>query len=90
MKVTIFHNVAHECRTCGRLVMEIGDDLWAHRAGHIPAAGLVGFDGYQPGLRCREDSLPQPPYVLLGPAPVHLVPVRQPVLWSVHQGRRWR
>ena len=24
-----------------------------------------------PGLRCREDPLPQPPYVLLGLAPVH-------------------
>jgi hypothetical protein len=34
---------------------------------------------------CREDPLPQPPYVLLGLAPVHLVPVREAVLWSVHR-----
>jgi hypothetical protein len=39
-----------------------------------------------PGLRRREDPLPQPPYVLLGPAPVHLVPVRETALRSVHPG----
>jgi len=39
-----------------------------------------------PGLRCREDPPPQPPYVVLGPAPVHLVPVQNTALWSVHRG----
>ena len=43
-----------------------------------------------PGPRCREDPLPQPPYVLLGLAPVHLVPFREAVLRSVHRDRRWR
>ena len=52
MKVTIFHNIARECRTCGRPVMEIGDDQWAHTtpgAGHLPRVGLANFDGYKPG-----------------------------------------
>ena len=39
-----------------------------------------------PGPRCREDPPPQPPYVLLGLTPVHLVPVRETVLGSVHLG----
>jgi hypothetical protein len=43
-----------------------------------------------PGLRCREDPLPQPPYVLLGLAPVDLVPFQEAVLRSVHRDRRWR
>ena len=38
-----------------------------------------------PGLRCREDPPSQPPYVLLGLAPVHSVPVQAIVLRSVHQ-----
>ena len=35
-----------------------------------------------PRLRCREDPLPQPPYVLLGRTPVHRVPARELVLRS--------
>ena len=43
-----------------------------------------------PRLRCREDPLPQPPYVPLGPPPVDLAPVERRVLWSTHHdhGRR--
>ena len=37
-----------------------------------------------PCLRCREDTLPQTPYVVLDPLPVHLVPVENIVLRSVH------
>jgi hypothetical protein len=38
-----------------------------------------------PGLRRREDSLPQPPYVVLDPTPIHSVPVQDIVLRSVHR-----
>ena len=38
-----------------------------------------------PCLTCREDPLPQPPYVVLGPGPVNRVPVRNAALRSVHR-----
>src|SRR6516165_6155878 len=37
-----------------------------------------------PCLARREDPLPQPPYVILGPSPVHTVPVQNIALRSVH------
>jgi hypothetical protein len=40
-----------------------------------------------PCPRCREDPLPQPPYLLLGPGPVHLVPVLGELPRSVHHHR---
>ena len=40
-----------------------------------------------PFLRRREDPLPQTPYFPLGPVPVHLVPVEQVILRSVHRDR---
>jgi hypothetical protein len=55
VKVSIFHNVARECRRCGQPVMSLGGDQWAHTqpgAGHIPhfaQVALANFDGYKPG-----------------------------------------
>ena len=40
-----------------------------------------------PRLRCREDPLPQTPYVILGLAPIHSIPARNNVLWSVRHHR---
>src|SRR6266508_3274579 len=37
-----------------------------------------------PCLGCREDPLPQPPYVVLDPTPIHRVPVQDVALRSVH------
>ena len=37
-----------------------------------------------PRLRCREDPLPQPPYVRLRAPPVNLAPTLSVVLWSTH------
>lgn len=39
-----------------------------------------------PRLRCREDALPQPPYVLFDLLPVDGLPVGEVVLGSVHHG----
>ena len=41
-----------------------------------------------PRLRCREDPLPQPPYVRLRTPPVNLAPALSVVLWSTHHHGR--
>ena len=41
-------------------------------------------------LRCREDPLPQTPYVVLGGPPIDRVPIKEVVLRSVHHNHRIR
>lgn len=67
LKVTVFHNVQHECRRCGKPVVSLGDDEWAHLAedaGHAPASVSRTGSGYRAGdamSRVLEARLPGVP-----------------------------
>jgi hypothetical protein len=56
MKVTIFHNVQRNCRTCDVPLNSLGNDRYEYAAPppaeappHAASPYHAGFDGYQPG-----------------------------------------
>jgi hypothetical protein len=58
----------------------------AHRCATAPLEPAVpAFQAAGSGKPLSEDPLPQPPYVVLDPPPVHGVPVQVIVLGSVHR-----
>jgi hypothetical protein len=54
----------------------------------VPHTGLGRWQPQPmvPGLRCREDPLPQPPYAILVGTPIHGIPLQTIVLGSVRPG----